>query len=716
MKVTYALAIAATFEQATATFDIVGDVFKYWTDLKPFTCPGKVPVICKPDQIPGYNWKDTPVGPIGGYGGCNFKGWTCKKKFGRRDMLAGRQDDGSKLIEADVGVDGSDNNPVISAGDDIGTFDINSFSVESEFDARFEFHYTMPDGSVCKQSSPVSSQGTSIVNTQCGGAKSVKMVLPENQGNQKRTFGLLKKLCKVKCHKIDFWCKPPPGKTTTTPPATQTTTKNTPPPQTTTTQQTTPPGQTTTTSVSTPPGQSTSSSVSTPPGQTTTSSVSTPPGQSTSSSVSTPPGQSTSSSVSTPPGQTTTSSHPPLLASLPPASTPPGQTTTSSVSTPPGQSTSSSVSTPPGQSTSSSVSTPPGQSTSSSVSTPPGQSTSSSISTPPGQTTTSVVTTPPATQTTPPVTVTSVITTTYDTTSTVFTTSTKTITSCGPEITSCPIKTPGGTHVITVTIPVSTTICPVTETRPVTITQTQPGQTQPTQSSDKPKGTETKTSPPVPSQSLPCPESVPRCLNSWLDVVKECKNNADAECFCKNSEFTKNVFSCLYSYGGSDKNVADSISFFQGICAPYAGKNPNIVTGAETITQIITVTPAPQPSGGAMTTITIDTTITEPCVTSGTTIPGSSTTRVISTEMPVPQVTFTPPAGEKQPVPTGQPGQQPGKPAPGGEVPTTVAPGLPVGTGVPTVPTGTAPPTVNGAGKAQAGLLGVVAMVLVAAL
>ncbi|OAR00502.1 hypothetical protein LLEC1_03032 [Akanthomyces lecanii] len=678
MKVTYALAIAATFEQASATFDIFGDTFKYWTDFQPFTCPGKAPTICKPNQIPGYDWKDTPIGPISTYGGCNFQGWTCKKKFGRRDMLAGREDDGSNFIVADVGPDGS-SNPNMSAGGDIDSFDIKSVSLESEFDTRLELHYTMPDGSICKQSSPVSSQGTSIVNTQCGGAKMVKMVLPENQGNQKRTFGL-KKLCKVKCHKIDFWCKPPPGKTTTIPPGTQTTT----------TQQTTPPGQTTTSSVSTPPGQTTTSSVSTPPGQTTTSSVSTPPGQTTTSSVSTPPGQTTTSSVSTPPGQTTTSS----------ISTPPGQNTTSSISTPPGQTTTSSVSTPSSQTTTSSVSIPPGQTTTSSVSIPPGQTTTSSVSIPPGQTT-------------PPVT-TSVITTTYDTTSTVFTTTTKTITSCGPEITSCPIKTPGGTHVVTVTIAVSTTICPVTETRSVTMTQ--PGETQPTQSSEKPTGTETKTSPPVPSQSLPCPESVPRCLTSWLDVVKECKNNADAECFCKNSEFTKNVFSCLYSYGGSDKNVADSISFFQGICAPYAGNNPNIVTGAETITQIITVTPAPQPSGGAVTTITMDTTVTEPCVTSGTTIAGSSTTRVISTEMPVPKVAFSAPAGDEQPVPTSQPGQQSGGLAPGGAVSTTATPGRPTGTGAPIVPSGTAPPSVGGAGKAQAGLLGLVAAVLVAAL
>jgi hypothetical protein len=47
------------------------------------------------------------------------------------------------------------------------------------------------------------------------------------------------------------------------------------------------------------------------------------------------------------------------------------------------------------------------------------------------------------------------------TTSTIYTTSIQTITSCAPEETKCPGH---GIVVTTVTIPVSTTICPVTET------------------------------------------------------------------------------------------------------------------------------------------------------------------------------------------------------------------------------------------------------------
>ncbi|KAM3525404.1 hypothetical protein NHJ13051_004011 [Beauveria bassiana] len=809
MKVTYALAVAATIEQASATFPIKGDLFKLWKGVDSFICPGQKPVICKPDQVPGYDWGKVPVGPVDNYGGCNFKGWSCKKKFGRRDMLAGRQDDGSKFIEADISTDGS-SQPVIEASNEIGSFDINNLSVEVDTPGRYDFIYTVRNSNFpCKQTHELTTEGQTIVNTQCGDATALTIAVAKNQGNQKRTLGLfLKKFCKIKCHKIDFWCKPPPPGQTTTPPASQTTPPGTPPvtppgtettppntpPGTETTPPNTPPGTETTppnTPPATPPGTETTPPATppgtkttppaTPPGTETTppntppgtetTPPNTPPGTETTppnTPPATPPGTETTppnTPPATPPGtETTPPNTPPGTKTTPPA-TPPGTETTppnTPPATPPGTETTP-PNTPPGTETTP-PNTPPGTETTP-PNTPPGTETTppnTPPATPPGTETTPPFETVPGTtppfetvpgttppfetvpgttppfetvpgtssteKTTPPVTPPATVTTTY-TTSTVYTTSTKTITSCGPEITSCPIKTPGGTHVVTVTIPVSTTICPVTETVPVVIpTQTQPGETKPgeTQPGEtKPGETqpgETQTSPPVPTQSLPCPESVPKCLKMWLDEAKECKkDNTDAACYCKNSNFTDKVFGCLGAYSGNDQNVADAINFFQGICAEHVGENPNIATGAETI--IITATPTAQPTGG-VTTITVSTTITE-----------SSTTRVINTQIPVPQVTFSPPA-EKEPAPTGaQPGgeiptgAQPGGEVPpgaqpgGGEVPTGVqppatpiGPGLSTGTGVPVVPSGSVPPTINGAGKAQAGLLGAVAMVLVAAL
>ncbi|KAF1735422.1 hypothetical protein CRV24_004346 [Beauveria bassiana] len=727
MKVTYALAVAATIEQASATFLLGGDLLKKWKGVDSFICPGQKPVICKPDQVPGYDWGKVPVGPVDNYGGCNFKGWSCKKKFGRRDMLAGRQDDGSKFIEADISTDGS-SQPVIEASNEIGSFDINNLSVEVDTPGRYDFIYTVRNSNFpCKQTHELTTEGQTIVNTQCGDATALTIAVAKNQGNQKRTLGLfLKKFCKIKCHKIDFWCKPPPpGKTTTppasqttppgtppvtppgtettppntppvTPPGTETTPPNTPPatpPGTETTPPNTPPG-TKTTPPNTPPGTETTPP-NTPPGTETTP-PNTPPGTETTppnTPPATPPGTETTppnTPPATPPGtETTPPNTPPGTKTTPPA-TPPGTETTppnTPPATPPGTETTppnTPPATPPGTETTP-PNTPPGTETTPPA-TPPGTETTPPA-TPPGTETTPPNTppgtettppnTPPATppgtettppfetvpgttppfetvpgttppfetvpgtssteKTTPPVTPPATVTTTY-TTSTVYTTSTKTITSCGPEITSCPIKTPGGTHVVTVTIPM------------------------------------------------------------WLDEAKECKkDNTDAACYCKNSNFTDKVFGCLGAYSGSDQNVADAINFFQGICAEHVGENPNIATGAETI--IITATPTAQPTGG-VTTITVSTTITE-----------SSTTRVINTQIPVPQVTFSPPA-EKEPAPTGaQPGgeiptgAQPGGEVPpgaqpgGGEVPTgvqppatPVGPGLSTGTGVPTVPSGSVPP------------------------
>ncbi|KAM3496920.1 hypothetical protein MY10362_009711, partial [Beauveria mimosiformis] len=294
MKVTYALAVAATIEQASATFPIGGDLFNVWKDVESFICPGKTPTICKPDQVPGYDWGKVPVGPVDNYGGCNFKGWTCKKKFGRRDMLAGRQDDGSKFIEADVATDGS-SQPVIEASNEIGSFDINNLSVEVDTPGRYDFIYTVRNSNVpCKQTHELSTEGQTIVNTQCGDATALTIALAKNQGNQKRTLGLLlKKFCKIKCHKIDFWCKPPPPGQTTTPPATPPGIETTPPatpPATESTPPATPPG-TETTPPATPPGTETTPPA-TPPGTETTPPA-TPPGTET-----TPP--------ATPPGTETT--------------------------------------------------------------------------------------------------------------------------------------------------------------------------------------------------------------------------------------------------------------------------------------------------------------------------------------------------------------------------------------------------------------------------
>src|SRR4029434_6136251 len=62
----------------------------------------------------------------------------------------------------------------------------------------------------------------------------------------------------------------------------------------------------------------------------------------------------------------------------------------------------------------------------------------------------------------------------------------------------------------------------------------------------------------------------------------------------------------------------------------------------------ITVTGTPYATPTQYTTVVVETTVTEPCVSEGTTIPGSSTTYYVSTALTVPQVSISaaPPAGQ----------------------------------------------------------------------
>ncbi|RSL66107.1 hypothetical protein CEP54_003855 [Fusarium duplospermum] len=231
----------------------------------------------------------------------------------------------------------------------------------------------------------------------------------------------------------------------------------------------------------------------------------------------------------------------------------------------------------------------------------------------------------------------SVITTTYDSTSTIYSTEVKTITSCGPEVTNCPV-TAGTPAVVTETVAVSTTICPVTETQ--------------THKSPKPTASKPATEKPeTPEDGYNVPDVLPSCLNTFIQYIENCEDNTDAACYCPDKSFVDNVFQCLYAHADNDDIVAEAVSFFQGICAPYAEQNPIIATGADSVTEHITVTGTTIITSAHYTTVVVATTVTEPCVSQGTTIEGSSTVRTIETEIVVPEVGFTSGPAGNGPVP-----------------------------------------------------------------
>ncbi|KAF5003686.1 hypothetical protein FDECE_9771 [Fusarium decemcellulare] len=310
-----------------------------------------------------------------------------------------------------------------------------------------------------------------------------------------------------------------------------------------------------------------------------------------------------------------------------------------------------------------------------------------------------------------------VVTTTYDSTSTIYTTEVKTITSCGPEVTNCPV-TAGTPAVVTETVAVSTTICPVTETKTQKTSTPKPTGETPKEGSDE--------KPETPKDGYNVPDVVPSCLNTFLDYLEDCQDNTDAACYCPDQSFVDNVFQCLYAHADNDDTIAEAVSFFQGICAPYVEKNPGIATGADSVTEHITVTGTTIITSAHYTTVVVATTVTEPCVTGGTTIEGSSTVRTIETEITVPEVGFTSGPAGNGPIPA--PTAPVTAPAAGTEAPTAPAAGNPeagetlitnkpvAGTGGVPVPTASAPGNVPVTAGAARNGMGFAAAILAVAI
>ncbi|TDZ31745.1 hypothetical protein C8035_v000871 [Colletotrichum spinosum] len=710
------LALAAGVSQVTATG---------WNKFPSFTCPENTDNKCEEKQKGGFSWGDLNTGSFSNYGGFDFKGWTCENDFTKRDQLAPRTFGGGKVIEGSCGQK-KETSPSFGCGAGSGApdkFSIVHFDVSVEFDCDLEFHYDMPDGSNCKHRSACSKSGTTVKNSQCGGAKNVTIVYPKQPNKPKST-------CGVGIHTINFDCNPPesskPPKTTsvkTT--ATTLSTAHTKPVKTTST------AEAETTKPAVPTKETVASelpSISIPSKETSTAVVPSVTKPVESVPVESVPVESVSKPVEseTKPAVETTPSVPTFTK--PVESVPVESVPVESVSKPAEQTTSAALPT---------ISLP------------------ITISIPVPANNTVPATLPVQESETAPVPTVPVVpetkTTVYDSTSTIFTTRVETVTSCAPEVTNCPAES-RSVVIVTATVPLTTTICPVTETIVHTPGST-PSVSKPAGQPSKPAGQPSKgvesekpavssvtkpsvTIPSGPVETLPCPDVVPQCLSSWI-WSSGCTDNSDSGCYCPDAAFVENVFNCIYAYGADDSIISKATEFFQGICAPHIPENPAIVTVPATLTTAITVT-ATKPAAtnpAEYTTVTVDKTIVVPCVTSGTTIPGSSTTAIIKTTIEVPHVSFAtnsgsvvvpvpaptkPVYGANPPVQTVS-DQAPGASAPVGggyaPYPTTPAAGVskttPVGTG------GVVPSTtgvvVAGAGKTTFGLGAVIAIAALAA-
>ncbi|KAF1842523.1 uncharacterized protein K460DRAFT_186767 [Cucurbitaria berberidis CBS 394.84] len=200
MRTTYTLLVTGLAAQQVAAT---------WNYYDNFKTPQYNDNECSDKQKSGFDWSDLKDGDQDfSYGDFDFSGgWSCSSSFGKRDHVTKRTF-GNKVIKNYVR---KDKPASFGCGQRKSGFSITDIDVSVEFDVDLELHYTMTDGSKCKSYSPCSAGGSTIKNTQCGGAKSVDVYLGAHYKGEKKE-------CEIGFHHIGFDCNPGKGYTPPPPP------------------------------------------------------------------------------------------------------------------------------------------------------------------------------------------------------------------------------------------------------------------------------------------------------------------------------------------------------------------------------------------------------------------------------------------------------------------------------------------------------------------
>ncbi|KAF2997709.1 hypothetical protein E8E13_006744 [Curvularia kusanoi] len=590
MKVSQIVLATGLVGQATATWNLFGN---------PFNSPQYNNNECSDKQKGGFDWSDLKDGDTNfNYGDFDFTGgWKCSNSFGKRDHLT-RRTFGSKCIKNKV----NKQKPAsFGCNKRKSGFSITHIDVSVEFDVDLELHYHMEDGSKCKQVAPCKSSGSTIQNTQCGGAKSVDVYLPKHDKSDKD--------CEIGFHNIGFDCNPGQSYNPPSPPS---------PP----TQKPSPPSPPVSSAVS-------SAVVSSPAPPSTTSSCSgekcgaKPP----STTGAAPPCKGKDCSATSAPA-TEVSTAPPK-APTPPATECGGYGQDSCDST-------TDVASPPVETPTLATGPPYVNSSAPAATTPPAQKTSS-IDLPPAS--------PPASS------------------------AASSAPACdGSYGNSCE----SASTAVTTAVILTTSTALITPSSSIILTT----------------GGSPQPSSPAYSPVSP-PDVLPKCMNTWLEVSGNCKNNADASCYCKNKDFTKQVIDCVSAWCGTDEETRQSLQYLIGICAEHVPENPGLVTDCPSYIPLNPSTTAAAPPAGGASTPAGETGST-PATTPAPQAPGSSqvpsgetpaapstpctTITMGSTTLTIPQVHFTTQTNEGA-------GAQPTEPV--GLVPGNAPPSTPATTTAP---------------------------------
>lgn len=621
MKVTQIVFATGLIGQAAATWNMFGN---------PFNSPNYNNNECSDKQKGGFDWSDLKDGDTNfNYGDFDFtSGWKCSNSFGKRDHLT-RRTFGSKCIKNKVN---KKKPATFGCNKRKSGFSITHIDISVEYDVDLEFHYHMEDGSKCKHIAPCKSSGSTIQNTQCGGAKSVDVYLPKHDKSDKD--------CEIGFHNIGFDCNPGKGYNPPSPPSPPSPPQKPTPPS--------PPQQPTPPSPPSPPEVPVSSApVVSPPA---------PPSTTPSCSGDECDSQPPATSGAAPPCEgdyceVTSAPATEVSTSPPEAPTPPATEAPEPPVTPCGgygqescEGTTDVTSAP--------VETP------TLTTGPPYMNSSAPATTAPPTQETSSVGQPPASQ--PPV-------------------------SEGASVPACDGGYGGsceGTTAVSTAI-VSSASTPLASSGVILTT-----------------GVPQPSSPSYPPVSPP--DVLPKCMNTWLEVSGDCKNNADASCYCKNKDFTKQVIDCVSAWCGTDDETREALQYLIGICAEHVPENPGLVTDCPTYIPL-NPTPASPPAGGASTPAgeVGSTTAAVPGTTPAPEVPGEvpaetptastpcTTITYGSTTITIPQVHFTTQTNEAGATPTEPVGLVPGN-APPQTPATTTAPYPISGTTLATFkPTGT---------------------------
>ncbi|KAI4190157.1 MAG: hypothetical protein L6R41_000965 [Letrouitia leprolyta] len=617
------LALGLAIQQVAATG---------WTDADTYNNPYNTNNQCTEKQQKGLGFDDQPNGDLGNYGNLNWKNVQCtnglfKRTFGKHAGSGSKSFAGGKCASGKASKD-LNSSPQISCGLEQKGMSIDTLHVSSSEDTDLELHYGYENGQVCKQTASCSKGGSVIKNSQCGGAQSVIVKLPDTD---------TKSDCEVGIHSVNFNCGPASSK-----PPVPSSTPVYSPPILSTPQETKPypiPTVNSTTSVG-PTGPTVP--VTTP--ETVPISTYTPtvivPTPSTTSPESLSPSVYSTPVVSTPESTvpvetiptTSTTGYSPVSPTITPGTTVPVLTTEVIVTTlttcPVTNTVTSGTAT--SLETTSTISTifitststvctecvaPPASTPSTStipaspVITGPIPVSSSSNNSPESPTPSVPAPIPvPSSSTPAPVPTTTQAVVTTDIIYTTFTTCPVTSTIVSGTSTSVQIVT----TISTITSTSTSTVCtqcvppppPETSTPapppPVSGTSipSSPAPTPISSTGNSPVGQTSVAAPPAPSPSAPCPTVLPNCMKTWITLTT-CKDNSDSNCYCQDADFTQTVQECVSAWAASDNDVQGALSYLAGICAPHVAQNPGIITNVPKTITLVPTPPAPAPTTSA---------------------------------------------------------------------------------------------------------------------